>query len=80
LEVPDDVRKARLRARNLSGEHPIATMDENFDQITSHFVPPTAEEGYASFAMVEIRMPVEPGTVGSLLVASCRPQKSTVFS
>lgn len=46
LDVPDQVCKARLRARNLSGEHPFETTDAEFDQITSHFVAPTAEEGY----------------------------------
>lgn len=46
LEVPDDVCKARLRARNLSGEHPFQTTDAQFDQITSHFVPPGAKEGF----------------------------------
>lgn len=46
LEVPDEVCKARLRARNLGGEHPFETTDAEFDQITRHFVAPTAEEGY----------------------------------
>lgn len=46
LDVPDAVCKARLRARNLSGEHPFETTDAEFDQITRHFVVPTAEEGY----------------------------------
>lgn len=46
LDVPDEVCKARLRARNASGEHPFETTDAQFDQITSHFVAPTAEEGY----------------------------------
>lgn len=46
LDVPDQVCKARLRARNLSGEHPFETTDAEFDQITSHFVAPTVEEGY----------------------------------
>ncbi len=46
LDVPDDVCKARLRARNQSGEHPFETTDAQFDQITSHFVAPTAEEGF----------------------------------
>lgn len=46
LDVPDEVCKARLRARNLSGEHPFETTDAQFEQITSHFVAPTAEEGY----------------------------------
>lgn len=46
LDVPDDVCKARLRARNLSGDHPFETTDAEFDQITSHFTAPTPEEGY----------------------------------
>lgn len=46
LDVPDDVCKARLRARNLSGEHPYETSDAEFDQITSHFVAPSASEGF----------------------------------
>ena len=46
LDVPDDICKARLRARNTSGEHPFETSDAQFDLITRHFVPPTAEEGF----------------------------------
>lgn len=46
LDVPDDVCKARLRARNLAGEHPFETTDAEFDQITSHFVAPSAAEGF----------------------------------
>jgi len=46
LDVPDEVCKARLRARNLAGEHPFETTDAEFDQITRHFVAPSEEEGY----------------------------------
>jgi predicted kinase len=46
LDVPDEVCKARLRARNASGQHPFTTTDEEFDQITSHFVAPTEDEGF----------------------------------
>ncbi|MDQ0586058.1 putative kinase [Variovorax paradoxus] len=46
LEVPEEVCKARLRVRNLSGEHPFQTTDAEFDQITSHCIPPGAEEGF----------------------------------
>lgn len=46
LDVPDAVCKARLRARNLSGEHPFEATDEEFDQITAHFVAPTVAEGF----------------------------------
>ena len=46
LDVPDEVCKARLRARNAAGEHPFETSDAQFDLITRHFVPPTAEEGF----------------------------------
>jgi predicted kinase len=45
LDVPDAVCKARLRARNAAGEHEFAPTDEQFDQIASYFVPPTAAEG-----------------------------------
>lgn len=46
LDVPDEVCKARLRARNASGEHPFAVTDEQFQKISSHFVAPTSEEGF----------------------------------
>lgn len=46
LDVPDAVCKARLRARNLSGDHPFETTDAEFDQITSHFLAPTSDEGF----------------------------------
>lgn len=47
LEVPDEVCKARLRARNAAGDHPFETSDAEFDQISRHFVPPTADEGFS---------------------------------
>ena len=46
LDVPDAVCKARLRARNAAGEHPFETTDAEFDQISSHFVAPSAQEGF----------------------------------
>ena len=46
LDVPDEVCKARLRARNQAGEHDFAATDQQFDFITSHFVPPTEDEGF----------------------------------
>ena len=45
LDVPDEVCKARMRARNEAGAHDFAPSDEQFDQITAYFVPPSAEEG-----------------------------------
>ena len=45
LDVPDEVCKARMRARNEAGAHEFAVSDAQFDLITSHFVPPTADEG-----------------------------------
>lgn len=45
LDVPDEVCRARLRARNAAGEHEFAATDAQFDQITAYFVPPTAAEG-----------------------------------
>ena len=46
LDVPDEVCKARLRARNAGGEHPFRVTDEQFDRLSSHFAVPTPEEGF----------------------------------
>jgi predicted kinase len=46
LDVPDDVAKARLRARNAGGDHPFAVTDEQFDRLAKHFVPPFEDEGF----------------------------------
>lgn len=45
FDVSDAVCKARLRARNASGDHEFAATDKQFDLITSHFVAPTPDEG-----------------------------------
>jgi predicted kinase len=46
LDVGDDVCKARLRARNASGEHPFHTTESQFEEMTRFFVPPTQSEGF----------------------------------
>lgn len=46
LDVPDEVCKARLRARNAAGDHPYQTSDAEYDQFTSRFVPPSEDEGF----------------------------------
>lgn len=46
LDVPDEVCKARLRARNARGDHDFAATDAEFDLITSYFVAPKPEEGF----------------------------------
>lgn len=46
LDVPDEVCKARLRLRNAEGQHEFHVSDEDFALITSHFMPPTPEEGF----------------------------------
>lgn len=46
LEASDEVCKARLKMRNESGEHQYQTTLEQFDLFTSHFVPPTKDEGF----------------------------------
>ncbi|WNJ81858.1 ATP-binding protein [Cedecea neteri] len=45
LDVPDDVCRERLRARNSSGTHDFAATDAQFDLITSYFVAPDEREG-----------------------------------
>jgi predicted kinase len=46
LDVPDEICKARLRARNAAGLHDFAASDAEFDLITSYFVPPDEAEGF----------------------------------
>jgi len=46
LDVPDEVCKARLRARNAAGRHAFTVTDEEFDLFTSYFVAPMPEEGF----------------------------------
>lgn len=46
LDVPDDVCRSRMHARNAEGAHPFQPNDEQFDWITSHFMPPTEDEDF----------------------------------
>ena len=46
LDVPDEVCKARLRQRNDGGDHEFNVSDEDFALFTSHFVPPSPDEGF----------------------------------
>ena len=46
IDVPDDVCKTRLRARNAAGSHEYQTSDAMFDQFTAHFRPPEADENW----------------------------------
>ncbi len=46
LDVPDEVCLARLHARNAQGDHPFTVTEEQFHQISSHFVPPSLVEGF----------------------------------
>ena len=46
LEAPDEVCKARLKSRNEEGDHAFAATEEQFIQVTKHFVEPTSDEGF----------------------------------
>lgn len=46
LDVPDQVCMARLQRRNLEGDHAYAPTDADFALFTSHFVPPSPDEGF----------------------------------
>lgn len=46
LNVSDAKCLGRLRARNAEGEHPFAVTEAEFAAVSSHFVRPTAEEGF----------------------------------
>lgn len=44
LDATDEECRARLRRRNAEGSHDFAASDAQFDEISSYFQPPTAEE------------------------------------
>jgi predicted kinase len=46
IDVPDAVCKTRLRQRNADGTHQFTVSDAEFDEITGHLVPPSADEGF----------------------------------
>lgn len=46
LDVPDEVCRARMHARNASGAHEFAVDDAVFDEMAAFFEPPPAEEGF----------------------------------
>lgn len=47
LDLPDDLCRERLHARNAAGTHAYQASDAEFDQFTAHFVPPTKDEGFS---------------------------------
>lgn len=46
LDLPDEICRQRLRARNRSGSHEYTVTDAEFDQFTNYFVPPGDAEGF----------------------------------
>ena len=46
LDVPNEVCKARLKIRNVSGQHPYDVDEKTFEIFTSHFLAPQASEGF----------------------------------
>lgn len=46
LDVPADVCKQRLSARNSQGTHAFSVTERQFDLISAHFIRPTANEGF----------------------------------
>lgn len=46
LDVADELCKARLHARNASGEHPFETTEAQFDLFSRYFVVPQESEGF----------------------------------
>ncbi len=46
LDLPDEICRARLHARNAAGTHNFTATDAEFDQITAYFVPPDPSEGF----------------------------------
>lgn len=46
LDVSDELCKARLHARNVSGEHSFETTEAQFDLFSQYFVAPQESEGF----------------------------------
>lgn len=46
LDIPDHICKTRLSERNSAGTHDFAVSDAEFEQITSYFLPPAADEEF----------------------------------
>jgi predicted kinase len=46
LDVPDEVCRTRLHARNAAGRHEYVVSDAEFDEITGYFQPPLPQEGF----------------------------------
>lgn len=46
LDVPADICKQRLTARNNEGTHAFSVTERQFDLISAHFTRPTADEGF----------------------------------
>jgi predicted kinase len=46
LDVADEVCRQRLHRRNAGGQHEFTVSDAEFDEITSYFVAPAADEGF----------------------------------
>jgi hypothetical protein len=44
--VPFEVCLDRLHQRNNAGDHPFIVTDDQFTQISKHFVAPSDEEGF----------------------------------
>jgi len=46
MNMPDTVCLARLRARNVTGDHPFAVTEAQFEEFSAYFVAPTEAEGF----------------------------------
>lgn len=46
MNMPDTVCLARLRARNVRGDHPFAVTEAQFEEFSAYFVAPTEAEGF----------------------------------
>lgn len=46
IEASNEICLERLAARNAQGDHPFATTEAQFHEISAHFQPPSREEGF----------------------------------
>lgn len=46
LDTPDEICRARLRVRNSAGQHEYQVSEEQFEQFSRYFVPPSQGEAF----------------------------------